>query len=494
MRKSKSSGLLLHITALPSDYGIGDLGKAAYRFVDFLKKSRQKFWQVLPVNETFSGSPYNCISSFAGNTLLINTDALLKRKLLKKKISAPGWLKDSERVNFKKVYKFKEAIFKKAFKNFKPDRSFRVFLKENSFWLDDYSDFVVLKKRFKKIWINWPVKFRDRDEIAIKEFRERFSDEILFQKFKQWLFYSQWFSLKDYANKRGIKIIGDIPIFLSFDSADVWAHRKLFLLNKKGLPLFVSGVPPDYFSRTGQRWGNPIYNWKEMRKSNFLWWQMRFRHCLKLYDMIRIDHFRGFCAYWRIPAKNKTALAGKWIKAPGIELFKTLKKKLGSLPVIAEDLGYIPPTVRNFRKKLGFPGMKVLHFAFSKNRKNIHLPDNFDKNSVVYTGTHDNDTTAGWWRTLPKRQKERVKKYLAENKIEFSEKQINWNLIELAMKSRAFLSIFPVQDILGLSSKARFNRPGSGRGNWRWKLKDFSLLFKQAQRLKELTQKYCRNA
>jgi len=479
VKLERASGILLHPTALPSKHGAGDFGPAAEKFVDFLSASRQKLWQLLPLQHSLSGSPYDCVSAFAGNPLLISIDGLIDDGLLKKNIALPEF--SSGRVDFKKVEKFKSKILAQAFKNFKGSHSFENFCKKNRFWLDDYCSFMVLKESYGHLWNRWPVRFARRGGKHLKNFRKKFSREIRRNCFIQWIFFRQWGKLKKYAGRKGVRIIGDVPMFVSLNSADVWAHQELFLLNRRGNPVYAAGVPPDYFSRTGQLWGNPVYNWAEMKKNNFLWWRARFRMAFEIYDMVRIDHFRGFTAYWRVPGRAKTALRGRWVRAPGYEVFRALKRHLGVLPIIAEDLGRITPQVRKMRDFFGFPGMKILQFAFAGKAKRQFLPQNYGRNCVVYTGTHDNDTVAGWWKNCSERERARVRRFFGDVK------ELNWQMIESAISSKADFSIFPLQDVLGLGSNARFNSPGTTEGNWSWRFNSNALTEEITKKLARLT-------
>jgi len=475
----RASGLLLHPTSLPSEYGVGDLGPAARKFVDFLSASGQKLWQLLPLQHPAAGSPYDCISAFAGNPLLISPGELIKDGLLPKKITVPEF--SSKKVDFRKTGKFKSKILTRAFGNFKGSPAFGLFCRKNSCWLDDYCDFLVLRDKYGRSWNRWPAPFAKREEESLNNFRKKLKKKIEEKKFIQWLFFKQWHRLKKYANKKGIKLIGDVPMFVSLDSADVWAHQELFLLDGRGNPLFVSGVPPDYFSRTGQLWGNPVYNWPAMRADNYNWWRQRFKFAFEIYDIIRIDHFRGFTACWRVPARARTSLKGKWVRSPGYELFGTLKRFFGKIPIIAEDLGRITPAVRKMREFFGFPGMKILQFAFSGKARKQFLPRNYRKNCVVYTGSHDNDTVTGWWKSCTKKERRRVISFFGVVK------ELNWQMIESAMASRAVFSVFPLQDVLGLGSRARFNSPGTTAGNWRWRFDYNVLTEKITKKLRLLT-------
>jgi len=485
MKLSRSSGLLLHPTSLASQYGIGDLGPKAREFVDFLHSSNQKFWQILPLQKPLFLSPYACVSAFAGNPYLISIDDLKKDGFLKEKIDVRAKF-PCDKVVFRKVKELKDRIFRMAFRNFRSEDSFVKFCAENCYWLDDFCDYEILSEKYGKIWNKWPKPLFEREFGALLKMRKENRRKISEKKFQQWVFFNQWMRLRKYAAAKGVSIIGDIPMFVSYSSADVWARRDLFLLKDTGKPSYVAGVPPDHFSSNGQLWGNPVYDWRRMKKDGFKWWMERFKLTFNMYDYVRLDHFRGFYSYWRVPAGNRTARKGEWFKASGEEMFAILKKNMKDLPVIAEDLGYISAPIKRFRENFAFPGMKVLQFAFSGTDKNVYLPKNYKKNFVVYTGTHDNDTTKGWYRKCSKYERERINKFLGEVK------EINWQMIEFAMASKAVLAIFPVQDILSLGSKARLNLPGKSSGNWMWKLSGGEFTKKIAARLASLTKKYGR--
>ncbi|MEM1524960.1 MAG: 4-alpha-glucanotransferase [Nitrososphaerales archaeon] len=487
----RASGILLHITSLPSNFGIGDLGKWAYKFSNLLLEIKQSYWQILPLNPTsieHGNSPYFSNSGFAGNPLLISPDLLINEKLLpnsfdKKSINLP-----SKYVDYKAVSKIKGMILMKAYKFFKDRKDYNGFEKfsiENSKWLDDYALYKALKRKFNKPWYLWPSDLRDRDKSALNEERKALKDFIDFEKFTQFLFFKQWFSLKKYCNEKGLKIIGDIPFYVSHDSADVWVNPEIFKLDKNKMPLFLSGVPPDYFSNKGQLWGTPVYNWDELERRNFEWWIERIKHNLKLFDLLRLDHFRGFLAYWEVPAYCDTAEKGKWIKTPSEEFFSKLIKQFPNLPFIAEDLGFITLDVEEAISKLGIPNMKVLLFAFS-NSNSSHLPHNHSKNSVVFTSTHDTNTVKGWFlNEATQEEKDRLFKYVGKK---LSERTVSWEFIRLSMISVANLSITPMQDILSLGSEARMNKPSSLSNNWEWRLTIEQLISNKLQRFKELTE------
>jgi 4-alpha-glucanotransferase len=488
MEMKRASGILLHPTSFPGPHGIGDLGKAAYQFVDFLAEAKQSLWQVLPIGPTgYGDSPYASFSSFAGNPLLINLDELVEAGDLSPKDLADVPSFPADKVDYGPVINWKMPLLEKAATNFiekaGPERQidYQAFWKEHFHWLDDYSMFMAIKEEFDRkaqeagvdgaMWSNyWDEDIRLRDKKAIAHWREKKADAIKVKNVLQYYFFRQWGKLKDYANEQGIKIIGDIPIFVAADSVDVWANPEIFILNEKGQPTVVAGVPPDYFSETGQLWGNPLYDWKAMQKNDFKWWLKRIKGTLKLIDIIRIDHFRGFEAYWEVKAGSETAINGKWVKAPGKKLFKTVQKELGDIPIIAEDLGIITKEVEELRDEFNFPGMKILQFAFDVkesggiNSNNLYLPHNHQRNAVVYTGTHDNDTTLGWYQGLSEQEQETVQRYLGQ-----SDENIVWGMIRVAMRSVCALSIVPLQDVLNLGSEARMNTPSTTGGNWGWR-------------------------
>jgi len=499
---TRASGILLHPTSLPGPFGIGDLGDEAYRFADFLVAGGQGLWQVLPLGPTGSGaSPYSCDSAFAGNTLLISPEKLVEVGLLlgKELIAAQSF--SEERVDFDLVREFKTALLGSAFERFNQNQNttwrdeYESFCRAQSFWLDDYSLFQALKEEHSGLaWSEWDLPLRRREPAALIRARADLSRQVEAQKFYQFLFFKQWFELKQYCSGSGINLIGDMPIFVAHDSVDVWVHPELFKLDEDGLPLVVAGVPPDYFSATGQFWGNPIYNWEAMRADGFAWWIARLRAMLKMFDLLRIDHFRGFVACWEIPAGDKTAENGGWVAAPGRELFAAAQQELGELAIIAEDLGVITPDVDELRDALGFPGMRVLQFGFGSDGKNIHLPGNYLPDTVAYTATHDNDTTVGWFnetagedsvRTAEeiKREKEFCLKYLNSDG-----KEINWDFIAALLASAADTAIIPLQDVLGLGTEARMNLPNTIAGNWAWRFKSDDLNENHAARLRKLAE------
>ncbi len=472
MKFERASGILLHPTSLPGPFGSGDLGAAAYHFIDWLVVAGQKLWQILPLGPVGMGdSPYMCLSAFAGEALLIDLQELVAR----------GWLSQNDlhnlpnfspsKVHFGNVKSFRMSKLKIAAENFftKDDKKeiedFQSFRKKQKSWLEDYALFMALIGKYNGAeWSTWDEELVKRKPAALKKARADLASDVRFWEFTQWCFFRQWHALKKYANDRNVKIVGDIPIFIAYQSSDAWAHQHLFHLDNNLKPKIVAGVPPDYFSVTGQRWGNPLYDWKAMHDENYVWWIERIKTTLELVDLVRIDHFRGFAGYWEIPAEEKTAVKGRWVKGPGAKLFDAIEKKLGKLPIIAEDLGEITPDVVELRDRYQFPGMRILQFAFAGDTKNNFLPHNYISNTVVYSGTHDNDTTAGWFKSATEREREFVKKYVGTDG-----KEVSWDFIRIASQSVADMAVFPFQDVLGLGNEARMNLPGQALGNWSWR-------------------------
>lgn len=460
---TRRTGVLLHLTSLPGRYSYGDMGVDAYHFVDFLRDCAISVWQLLPLNPPGTDlSPYQSISVHAGNTQLISLDLVADQGLLSVQ-DLTGNIEDCAT--------FKQIKLKLAYENFKDkatesqQNAYQEFKKAHVYWLDNYALFLTLKERYNNLpWWDWQEQLRDRKPNVIAQYCIDLIEPIEQHKFEQFLFYQQWHNLKQYANKKGISLFGDIPIFIAHDSADVWANPKCFKLDKDGQPTVVAGVPPDYFSETGQRWGNPIFNWSYLKKTNYRWWIDRIRTQLELFDLIRIDHFRGFEAHWEIPVDEPTAMNGKWVKAPGFDFFKTMNEQFENLPLIAEDLGVITEEVTALRDQFNLPGMKILQFAFDSGPKNPYLPHNHLTNCVVYTGTHDNNTTLGWFTELRDDQKKQVYEYLG-NPTE----KMPWALIHTALSSIANLAIIPMQDILELDGEHRMNTPGTTKNNWKWR-------------------------
>jgi 4-alpha-glucanotransferase len=472
MRFPRSSGILLHPTSLPGPYGSGDFGDVSRHFIEWLLVAGQKIWQVLPLEPTgYGNSPYMALSAFAGNPLLIGMEGLLSKGWLRRSDLTPVPDFESRRADYTKVIPYRMLAIHRAAERFferhdsADEADFASFCKEQESWLEEFCLFKALEDNFGGVeWTKWDGDLAQRKPKSIEGARKELTGEIRFWKFTQWQFYRQWAEVKKYANERGIKIMGDIPIFVAHHSSDVWAHPELFFLDKHGRPTFVAGVPPDYFSETGQRWGNPLYRWEKMEEDRFRWWVERFRRTFSLVDIARIDHFRGFVGYWEIPATEKTAVRGRWAAGPKEKLFKAVERKLGTLPIIAEDLGVITPEVIELRTQFEFPGMKVLQFAFGGGPDNPFLPHRYEPNSVVYTGTHDNDTTRGWFESATEREKAFARKYCGGN-----DQEIQFDLIRLASRSVADLAIFPFQDVLGLGSEGRMNFPGKALGNWDWR-------------------------
>ncbi len=495
----RGSGILLPVTSLPSAYGIGDLGAGAYRFADFLAEATQSFWQILPLNSTcnvYGNSPYSSYSAFAGNPLLISPDLMVEDGILSKSDIKVHPAFPGEKVNYRAVTRYKDKILGIAYERNKEklagDHEFKRFCRENSLWLDDYTLFISIKRRFNKVdWGKWPVDLRDRREGAVKEWKKRLMEMISMEKFSQYIFFKQWHSLKNYCAGKNIQIIGDMPIYVNYDSSDVWANPEVFNLDKEKRPAFIAGVPPDYYSSTGQLWGHPVYNWDVLKATQYSWWVKRIEHNLKLFHMFRLDHFRGFVGYWEVRANEKTAINGKWVKAPAKDFFNTLFKHFLHLPLIAEDLGVITPDVREVINLFGFPGMRVLLFAFGENLPSSpYAPHNHIKNCVVYTGTHDNNTIKGWYKKeIGHDGRKRLFEYIGRK---VSEKTIHLELIRLAMSSVADMAIIPMQDILGLGGQARMNLPASSKKNWEWRLMPEQLSPSLIKRLSRITRIYGR--
>ncbi|MFC1968445.1 4-alpha-glucanotransferase [Chloroflexota bacterium] len=508
MTSARASGILLHPTSFPGPFGIGDLGTEAYKFVDFLLGTRQSLWQILPLGHiSYGNSPYMCFSAFAGNPYLISLEKLVDEGLLDQTDieNQPDFPKN--RVDYGWAINYKMPLLVKSFEKFKEKNStkypedFYTFSETNAFWLEDYALFASLKEAHSgQVWTKWEEGASTRQLDALMQWRNKLADNIQFWKYVQYLFFKQWLALKSYCHEKGIRIIGDIPVYVAHDSAEVWAHRKQFHLDEQGNPLVVAGVPPDYFSATGQRWGNPIYQWDMMAQRGYRWWTDRFRTNLSLVDMVRLDHFRGFQAYWEIPATEPTAMKGRWVKGPAIALFNAVKAALGDVQMIAEDLGVITPEVDNLREQLGFPGMRILQMAFGSDPKAPeYRPHNHIVNCAVYTATHDHNTTVGWFTAEPgtqttqtreevEKEREHALKYVGTDGSE-----IHWDFIRLALSSVASIAIFPLQDVLGLGTKARMNLPGTSQDNWEWRFTSDMLTPTIRERLRELTRIYERS-
>ena len=507
MKLTRRSGLLLHISSLPGRHGIGDLGPSAYQFAEFLVESGQKLWQVLPVCPTgYGDSPYQSFSAFAGNPLFIDLDALQAQDLLPSKVLAEAPSFPPDRVDYGSVINFKLSALRQAGNRFfavssHPEQaSFATFCQKNAWWLDDYTLFMVCKEAHgDAVWTDWQPAIRQRAPIALKEWSARLAPEIQVRKYWQFEFFRQWENLKTHCHRFDIRIMGDIPMYVAHDSADVWAHQDLFRLDQGGQPTAVAGVPPDYFSATGQLWGNPVYRWDVAADSGYRWWIDRFRTSFQLFDIARLDHFRAFEAYWEVPPDAVTADGGKWTKGPGARFFQALQDKLGELPIVAENLGVITGEVEAIRKQFGFPGMSLLQFAFGTDPQGSSFrPHNYPRELVAYTGGHDNDTIVGWWtssgtgdstRTPEDVQRERE---FARSYLGFENEAINWALIRSVLASVADIAVIPLQDVLGLGSEARMNLPGSVAGNWKFRYQPSALTNEITQRLKMLTMLYDR--
>jgi 4-alpha-glucanotransferase len=494
MTFKRSSGLLLHPTSFPGPYGIGDLGPFAYRFIDYLAETGSKLWQVLPLGPTgYGDSPYQCFSAFAGNPYLVSPDFLKNDGLLGEEDFAdmPQW--DPSHVDFGLLYRWKPALLDKAYRRFESmprgtlHAEFDAFRFDNTSWLADYALFMALKDAHGGIpWNEWPAPLRHRDPSALGEARQAHADAIRRQEFRQFLFFRQWNALRGYVHSKGIQIIGDIPIFVAMDSADAWSYPDLFYLDEYGKPTVVAGVPPDYFSPTGQLWGNPLYRWEAHKASGYRWWIERIRATLGTVDIVRIDHFRGFAGYWEIPGDAPTAQTGRWVPGPGIDLFYAIREALGDLPIIAEDLGEITPDVIELRDSLGLPGMKIFQFGFS-GPDNPFLPHHYPANCVAYTGTHDNDTALGWYRTAPSHERDFYHRYVSRDNAD-----VPGDMIRVIWRSVAAFAIAPLQDFLGLGSEARINFPGKVGGYWAWRMSESMLSDDLKWRIKELNYVYQR--
>jgi 4-alpha-glucanotransferase len=496
MKFNRASGILLHPTSLPSPYGIGDLGPQAYRFVDFLAEAGCKLWQVLPLGPTgYGDSPYQCFSAFAGNPYLISPLRLLDEGMLHSNDLVEGTDFPAERVDYGDFIPWKLNLLERAFIQFRASQDknpglrqdYENFCADNASWLADYALFMAIKEAHGGgSWDGWPEALRKRDPDALAEARQSLADAIYRYMFYQYAFFRQWFALKGYASQKDIQIIGDIPIFVAYDSADVWANPELFFLDEEGKPTVVAGVPPDYFSPTGQLWGNPLYRWDVHKQSGYAWWLERIRATLQTVDIVRIDHFRGFAGYWEVPAGNETAEHGQWVPGPAVDFFNKVQSELGQLPILAEDLGVITPDVVELRNTFNLPGMKVLQFAFSE-PENPFLPHSFPQNCVVYTGTHDNDTARGWYAVAPEQERDFANRYLHTDGKDFA-----WDLIRAAWGSVAGFALAPMQDFLNLGTEARMNYPSRLGGNWEWRMEEDALNDELRDKIKELNWLYQR--
>ncbi|HEX7153040.1 MAG TPA: 4-alpha-glucanotransferase [Thermoanaerobaculia bacterium] len=483
----RNAGVLLHPTSLPGCYGIGDLGDELVNFLDWAASAGFKLWQVLPLNPPgYGASPYGCLSSFAGNPLLISPQRLLHENLLSPEAVAQVPNFSGQYVEFERVIEYKNLLLRESFAHYEREAtaeqraSFETFVQfEQEDWLGEFALYMALKEHHGGgAWWQWEPAYAQRDATTLEHAQQIFAEDIRFHQYVQWLFFRQWSNVREAAHARGIHIMGDIPIYVAGDSADVWANRELFQLDEDGNPTVVAGVPPDYFSATGQRWGNPLYRWEAMRETGFAWWVSRIRTNLRFADIIRLDHFRGFADYWEIPASEPTAIHGRWMPGPGVALFHAIQDALGNLPLIAEDLGFITQAVHDLRNAIGVPGMKILQFGFGQN-DSPHLPHRYDPMTVVYTGTHDNDTARGWFETAPESERDAARQYVGDDPIA-------WALIRLAYTSVAQTAIIPMQDILNLGGEARMNRPGAEKDNWSWRMRFGSLTREDAERLRRL--------
>ncbi len=488
----RKSGVLMPIFSLPSEYGIGNFGKEAYRFVDFLSSAGQSYWQILPLSPTnYGDSPYQSFSAYAGNPYFIDPQALINEGLLTEdEAKSFPFFEDEQSVDYGKLYENRIKLLKIAFGRFQPDEAYRAFCRDNAYWLDDYALFMALKNSHgDTAWYEWPERLRTREETAIKDAQNALNDDINFYRFIQFKFYTAWYALKTYANEQGIKIIGDIPIYVAYDSADVWAAPEEFMLDKDLCPKEVAGCPPDAFSDDGQLWGNPLYNWDLMKKDGFSWWCRRLSFALKIYDIVRIDHFRGLESFYAIPYGDINAKNGRWRKGPGMALFRALREELGGdLPIIAEDLGFLTPEVRRLLKNSGFPGMKVLQFAFDSREESDYLPHNYSPKCVVYTGTHDNDTINGWMTSAPADDVKTAYRYLGVNEGD----SLCWPMMRAAQMSVADTCILMMPDLVGLGSEGRINTPSTLGGNWLWRIKGECINDWLAKVLREMTALYGR--
>lgn len=493
MQFERSSGILLHPSSLPGPYGIGDIGPQAHHWIDFLAETGCRLWQVLPLGPTgYGDSPYQCFSSFAGNPYLISPAALLAEGLIHANdlVDAPQFRTD--KVDYGAIIPWKLGLLDRAFTRFQHTASqelhqaLRVFQSQESHWLEDFALFMAIKEsQGGNSWVGWPVPLRDRHPQAIQDFRDSHEIAIQRQSFRQFLFFRQWRTLRTQAHEKGIQIIGDIPIFVAHDSADVWASPGLFFLDGEGSPTVVAGVPPDYFSETGQMWGNPLYRWDIHAEDGYRWWMSRMRAVLSLVDVVRLDHFRGFAGYWEIPAGEETAIKGRWVPGPGAGFFQTVSDTFGQLPIIAEDLGEITPDVTALRDRFQLPGMKILVFAFDSDAANEFLPHHYSSNYVVYTGTHDNDTALGWYQRVTDKERDFARRYLAR-----SGDDIAWDLIRAAWSSTAVYALSPMQDLLSLDNRARMNYPSQPSGNWTWRMREGDLSEGLKSRLREFNELY----
>lgn len=490
-KKIRAAGILLPVSSLPSPYGIGAFGKAAYDFIDFLVAARQKYWQILPLGPTsFGDSPYQSFSAFAGNPYFIDLDKLCEENLLTaEECAAQTWGKSNTQVDYARIFNLREPILRKAFARFKSHAALKAFRAEHAAWIEDYALYMAVKAQMGlRPWTEWDEDIRLRKPAALKAYAAKFKDDVDYHIFAQYLFFKQWSELKAYANGRGVQIIGDIPIYVSPDSADVWADSRLFLLDENKLPIDVAGCPPDYFSADGQLWGNPLYRWDVLKTDGYAWWMKRLEACLALYDVLRIDHFRGFESYYAIPYGSKTARVGEWRKGPGMDFIGEIHKQFGLSNIIAEDLGFMTRAVQKLLRDSKFPGMKVLEFAFDAREESDYMPHNYNENCVVYTGTHDNETIRGWLDSAKKADVKCALDYLGATKADG-----NWAFIRAALSSVSRLAVVPMQDYLDLGSAARINIPSTvGGNNWRWRMQKNAASKALAKKIARLTKLYGR--
>ncbi len=488
----RKAGILMAISSLPSKYGIGCFSKEAYDFVDFLAASGEKIWQILPLGPTgYGDSPYQSFSTFAGNPYYIDLEEFIEKGWLKSKDCEKYNYGNPEYVEYEVIFKSRFALLRKAFEksNIQESKEFKEFVKENKYWLDNYALYMAIKDSKGGLsWLEWEKPIKTRQKSAIDKYKKELKDDYDFYCFQQYYFCKQWFALKKYANDKGIEIVGDIPIYVALDGSDTWGNPELFQLDKDCNPTSVAGCPPDCFSLKGQLWGNPLYDWDYHKKTDYDWWMKRIEYCYKLYDVVRIDHFRGFDEYYSIPADREDAVVGEWVKGPGYDLFRVMKERIGNKPVIAEDLGFLTPSVIKLVKKTGYPGMKILQFAFDSRDESDYLPYNYPKNCVVYTGTHDNDTTRGWYETVGRKDKSFARRYMQVK----SGKDICDKMIRTALGSVADTAVIPMQDILGLGGEARMNVPSTLGTNWKWRMKKDAINDELAARLLDMNRLYGR--
>ncbi len=489
----RKSGILLPVSSIPSKYGIGTFSKQAYDFIDSLEKAGQSYWQILPLGPTgYGDSPYQSFSTFAGNPYYIDLETLIEEGYLTKDdCEKCDFGDDDEYIDYEKIYLSRFKVLKIAFQNSNVvnEADFQNYVRDNRYWLDDYALYMAVKNSFDgKSWSEWDEDIKLRKPAAMEYYREKYAEEVMFYQFQQYLFAKQWSALKEYANQKRIQIIGDIPIYVAFDSADTWANPELFQLDDMLTPIAVAGCPPDAFSATGQLWGNPLYRWEYHKETGYAWWMKRIAYCYELYDVVRIDHFRGFDEYYSIPFADETAEFGHWEKGPGYDIFKAIKEKVGNKPVIAEDLGFLTESVIKLVKRTGYPGMKILQFAFDPREESDYLPHNYVANSIVYTGTHDNDTMLGWYNSLSRRDKAFARKYLNIR----TNKDVQWEFIRAAMASVSETCVIPMQDYLGLGAEARINIPSTLGINWKWRMLSGQFTDELAQHILDMTKLYGR--